>query len=165
MVLFIKFDDIQAELAAHDIDLLAYGLIRLRGAVATVGAADGQVGINGIAVEADVFYLVEQRQHLASRVAQHGKRRRAVGAGVHDDVHVDGGHYPVFINAGAKHYVLRMAGARAHEFFFARVFEPYGFFRFKRQRRADVFDEHFLLAAEPAAYARLYDAHPLYWDA
>ena len=56
---------------------------------------------------------------------------------------------------------LRMAAARHVELFLARVFDLHRPARGQGQRAADVFQQHFLLAAEAAADAGLDHVHAL----
>ena len=82
-LLLPELERVDAELLGQLVHRHLHGEGGLGGAVAAVGAADRQVGVDRVPREADVRRAVE-RQHLAAAVADHGQRVRAVGAGVGD---------------------------------------------------------------------------------
>src|SRR5690606_25884775 len=83
----------------------------------------------------------------------------AIRPGIRDDMQLGGHDLAIRRDASLIPEYLRVAAARAGEFLLARIFEAYRASGRDGQMRAQVFDQHFLLAAKTTVVARL--NHPV----
>ena len=85
----------------------------------------------------------------------------AIGAGVGNDAHLHRRQRSVALCADFHVDAHRMACGRGDEFLFAREFEHDRTAGLQSGKRANIFGQHFLLAAEAAAYTLAKDANAL----
>ncbi len=84
-------------------------------------------------------------------IAGYSQRVAAVCAGIAEAVHLVGRDRAIFQHAGLEFDPHRVACARANEFLFTCHFVEHRTSSRNRQMSSDIFNQHFLLAAKPAA--------------
>ena len=153
---WLRAAELERVLAQRVRDLVHVALEReeaLRAAVAAEGAGHGEVRVDGARLVAQVRAAVERERAVAGH-AHDGERVRAVGAGVLEHLHLDGGEAAV-LHPALDGDDLRVARARRGQLLLARVLEPHRAAGAQGEHPAQVLDEDLLLAAEAAADARL----------
>ena len=154
------FDDIasahleraDAELFCQLVDRGLDGDQRLRQAVTAKRTCRHGVGIGGDAVDLLVRAIIDA-DAFEDRMKQHRPGMVAIGAGVGEYVELQRRELAVLVGACLDGDLHRMPRRGRDELFFPRQFEFDRSAGLERCERKNVFDEHFLLAAESAADA------------
>src|SRR5579859_1941262 len=157
-ILAPEFQRVHAKLMRDFIDVRLQREKALRRAIAAHGTRDRQIGIDSRGLEVVCLGAV-QAQSFMPCCARDGEAVRAICPRVAQGPHRERYQRAIALDAAAHGDIHGMSQARGCKFFLAGILDAHRAARLHRQGSGDGFEQHFLLAAEAAAYTRLDDAH------